>query len=95
MQVYKFGGSSVGTPERIGKVLNIIETATRQPGALAVVFSAYQGITNQLIGMGQQAARGDQKYIQILRKMEDRHISVVQSLIGIKSRSSALTQLKT
>ncbi len=94
MQVYKFGGSSVGTPERIKNVLKIIELAAKQSGSLAVVFSAYQGVTDQLIALGHQAARGDEKYRLALQKMEDRHITAVQSLIEVMTRSTVLTQIK-
>ena len=94
MQVHKFGGSSVGTPERIARILTIIEDAAKESGGIAVVFSAYQGVTDQLITMGHQAARGDEKYRQALQKMEDRHLGAVQSLIGIKSQSSVLTHIK-
>ena len=94
MQIYKFGGSSVGTPERIIGVLDIVTAASKDPGGVAIVFSAYQGVTNQLIVMGEQAARGNDKYRQMLKDLEDRHLSAVQALIGIKERSSVLTQIK-
>ncbi len=94
MQVYKFGGSSVGTPERIRNILDIIDQETRIAQGLAVVFSAYHGVTDQLVAMGNQAARGDDKYRQALQRVEDRHLEAVQSLIGIKARSTALTQIR-
>jgi len=94
MQVYKFGGSSVGTPDRIKNVLKIIELAAKRSGSLAVVFSAYQGVTDQLIAMGHQAARGDEKYRLALQKMEERHLTAVQSLIEVMARSNVLTQIK-
>jgi aspartokinase/homoserine dehydrogenase 1 len=94
MQIYKFGGSSVGTPDRITRVLDIVASANIQSEGIAVVFSAYQGVTNQLIAMGEQAAHGNGKYQQMLKDLEDRHLSAVQNLIGIKERSSVLTQIK-
>jgi len=46
MKVLKFGGTSVGTSERMHNVLNIIED-TRE-GNVIVVLSAMSGTTNKL-----------------------------------------------
>ena len=45
MKVLKFGGSSVGTPERIQSVKQIAE---REKGPVLIVVSALHGITDQL-----------------------------------------------
>ena len=45
MMVYKFGGSSVGSPERMKQVLNIVNTGT----AKVVVLSALSGTTDKLV----------------------------------------------
>ena len=39
-QVYKFGGSSLGTPGRLPLVLDLITAAAKEPSRLAVVVSA-------------------------------------------------------
>ena len=49
MKILKFGGSSIGTPERITSVINIIKQSKKEYGEIAVVASAIEGITNQLI----------------------------------------------
>ena len=49
MKVMKFGGSSVGTPERIDGVIAIINAGWRNNELCVVVFSAYHGVTDQLI----------------------------------------------
>jgi aspartate kinase len=49
MKVLKFGGTSVGSPERMMKLLDIIDPAQRQ----IVVLSAVSGTTNSLVEIGQ------------------------------------------
>ena len=54
--VQKFGGTSVGTPERIRNVAKRV-AATRAAGhSVAVVVSAMSGETNRLLGLGREMA---------------------------------------
>jgi aspartate kinase len=55
MKVLKFGGTSVGSPERMKKLLDIIDPAERQ----IVVLSAVSGTTNNLVEIGQAYLSGD------------------------------------
>ena len=55
-QVYKFGGSSLGTQGRLPRVLSLIEAASRP---LAVVVSALGDTTDGLILAGRAAERGE------------------------------------
>ncbi|HEY5326555.1 MAG TPA: aspartate kinase [Mucilaginibacter sp.] len=55
MKVLKFGGTSVGSPERMKKLLDIIDPAQRQ----IVVLSAVSGTTNSLVEIGQAYLVGD------------------------------------
>ena len=57
MKVLKFGGTSVGSPERMKKLLDIIDPARRQ----IVVLSAVSGTTNSLVEIGQAYLAGDKK----------------------------------
>ena len=50
MQVWKFGGTSVGKPERMHSIRNLI---TEDPGRKIVVLSALSGTTNSLISIGE------------------------------------------
>jgi aspartokinase/homoserine dehydrogenase 1 len=56
--VYKFGGSSLATPERLVRVAELIADA-RGRGPLAVVVSALADTTARLIEAADLAARGD------------------------------------
>lgn len=49
MQVLKFGGTSVGKPERMKKIANLVLST---PGKKIVVLSALSGTTNALVSIG-------------------------------------------
>jgi aspartate kinase len=55
MKVLKFGGTSVGSPDRMKKLLDIVNPAERQ----IVVLSAVSGTTNSLVEIGQAFLAGD------------------------------------
>lgn len=93
MNILKFGGSSVGTPERIETVLSLVKNA-REKSAIAIVVSAFGGATDKLIEMSTKAAEGDFAYKQIFGKFEERHLSAVHALVPVKSQSSALANVK-
>lgn len=93
MRVLKFGGSSVGTVDAIKQVANIISDKKRDHH-LAVVVSAFQGVTDSLEKAILQASTGDESYKQILTELEDRHNSVVKELISIQKQSQTLAQFK-
>ena len=70
----------MGTPERIEHIVQILKSYYANGDAFAVVFSAFGGVTNQLIEMAELAARGDDSYLQIFDVFCDRHQSAVNHL---------------
>ncbi|NBV75739.1 MAG: aspartate kinase [Methylococcaceae bacterium] len=54
LYVYKFGGTSVGTVERIQAVAEKVKTAHDKGDQIIVVVSAMSGETNRLIGLAKQ-----------------------------------------
>lgn len=58
MQVLKFGGTSVGKPERMHQVAQLI---TRDDHAKIVVLSALSGTTNALVSIGESLAKNDKE----------------------------------
>jgi len=56
MQVWKFGGTSVGKPERMQSIHRLV---TEDGGRKIVVLSALSGTTNALISIGAAAAQND------------------------------------
>ena len=67
MQVWKFGGTSVGKPERMHSIRQLI---TADAGWKIVVLSALSGTTNALISMGESAKAGnDAELAQKIRNL--------------------------
>lgn len=56
MKIMKFGGTSVGKPERMHQVKELI---TKGDEPVIVVLSALSGTTNALVGIGESLATGD------------------------------------
>jgi bifunctional aspartokinase / homoserine dehydrogenase 1 len=92
MKVLKFGGSSVATPARIRSVIEIVRPYLS--GEVAVVFSAFGGVTDELIDISKLALDGDEKYGQKADLLEKRHLEAVRELITIQKQSSILAQVK-
>lgn len=79
MIVVKFGGTSVSSSKRIEGVARIV-SGLRKKDRLAVVFSAFGGVTDDLIRMSQMAAAGDTGYRELLRRINQRHRTTIQEL---------------
>jgi len=81
MRILKFGGSSVGTPERISGVIDILKEYQAEGKKYAVVFSAFQGVTDSLISISNKAVARDDTYLEDLEQLEKIHINAVEYLV--------------
>lgn len=93
MRILKFGGSSVGSPDAIRQVKNILEDKSREH-SIAVVVSAFQGITDALQQIVEVASRGEEVNGSLQTEIEERHICVIRELISVQNQSSALARFK-
>ncbi|WP_424494419.1 bifunctional aspartate kinase/homoserine dehydrogenase I [Salinimicrobium sp. GXAS 041] len=93
MNILKFGGSSVASPERIKQVVAIVQKKA-QEGNTVAVFSAFGGVTNDLLQMAEMAAAENSDYKKLLEKNETRHLEAVRALIPVKDQSSILSKVK-
>jgi len=89
MKVMKFGGTSVGKPERMHEVAKLI---TVDPEKKIVVLSALSGTTNALVEIGQSAARFErEKAGEQIQKLSNHYHQFIQSLLKTeKAREEAL-----
>ncbi|HGY57013.1 MAG TPA: aspartate kinase [Caldithrix abyssi] len=94
MKVLKFGGTSVGSPESIERVISILETNVKDESFLAAVFSAFGDVTDLLIEMCRLAAAGDESYRRLFSRLEKRHIETADALLSLQKRSHVLTRIK-
>jgi aspartate kinase len=77
MKVLKFGGTSVGSPDRIKKLLDIINPKERQ----IVVLSAVSGTTNSLLEISQVYLSGDkQKAAELIKALKGKYEIFIKEL---------------
>nr|WP_294894024.1 aspartate kinase [uncultured Pedobacter sp.] len=79
MKVLKFGGTSVGSPERMKKLLDIINPAEKQ----IVVLSAVSGTTNNLVEISQAFLASDkQKANDLIKTLKDKYEVFIKELLS-------------
>jgi bifunctional aspartokinase / homoserine dehydrogenase 1 len=91
MKVLKFGGTSIGSPERIKGVIKIIES---QIAPCVIVISAFQGITDDLKLISELASERDSKYKSVLEKLIHKHRDFTNQLITTDKRYRVLEDLE-
>jgi aspartokinase/homoserine dehydrogenase 1 len=74
MVVLKFGGTSVGSPEAIVKLIDIIKDTEHAGRVRVAVVSAFSGITDGLIDIARQASLGEAAYAGVLGAMRERYL---------------------
>ncbi|MFT5892271.1 MAG: aspartokinase/homoserine dehydrogenase 1, partial [Dokdonia sp.] len=79
MRILKFGGTSVGSPENIQKVIAVVKKRAQKEN-IAVVVSAVGGITNKLLDAGHLAAQKDTTYSAIFQEIKDIHLTYTKEL---------------
>ena len=91
MKVLKFGGTSVGSADRMRQVAKLINN--NQPKI--VVLSAVSGTTNQLVEMSSMLYKSDvARFNQLLLIMEDQYTDFIEKLITNQElRSEAFSVL--
>jgi aspartokinase/homoserine dehydrogenase 1 len=94
MKVLKFGGSSVGTPDRIRGIVDILKSYAERGDHFTVVFSAFGGVTDTLISMGSLAAKGDESYYEQFLAFSKRHTDAARDLLPEPYLSEVLTGLE-
>ena len=90
MKVLKFGGTSVGSPERIRAIKKIIES---QSCFCVIVVSAFQGITDELKQIAELASSRSNDYKTILDKIVLRHEEFVRHLLVKNKQVEVLEQI--
>jgi len=91
MKVLKFGGSSIGTPERIRSVKKIIEAESLP--CVAVV-SAFEGVTDSLKKTSELASLHNPGYGNSLDELYSRHISFAKDLLTGQNLDIALKKIE-
>jgi len=93
MIVHKFGGTSLGTAERISSVAEIIASGQRSAATVAVV-SAIRGTTDHLISGARAAAAGQHAiYREIGCEIARTHHGIVDELLSPPSERTTIHEL--
>lgn len=80
MKVMKFGGTSVGSADRIKNVTDLI---CRRDGQKFVVLSAMSGTTNQLLQISQAISEGKKELAEeLISSLESKYKDTVEALLG-------------
>lgn len=79
MKVMKFGGTSVGRPERMQHIAGMV---TKEMEPVIVVLSALSGTTNALVEIGDNIAKGERDAAkQVIDKLEVHYQAFINDLV--------------
>ena len=90
MKVLKFGGSSVGTPESVLQVKQIVD---RLDTPAVVVVSALGGVTDLLISLSAQAVDPTADYLTTLEELHARHDKMVRTVLPADRQEDILQEV--
>ena len=80
MKIMKFGGTSVGKPERMHHIAGLV---TKETEPTIVVLSALSGTTNALVEIGDYIAKGDRTLAkQSIDKLEAHYHDFISELVS-------------
>ena len=89
MIILKFGGTSVANATNISKTIEIVTHKSKE-NKLAVVVSAFSGVTDLLILAGKTASSKDKSYKDIVSQIEKKHKEAIDELIPLSEQSDII-----
>lgn len=91
-RVLKFGGTSLGSPERVRGAVAILRAAAEE-GPVVAVASAFAGVTDQLFALADRARRRDGAARASLAELVERHRAMLLALApGDRAASAAVEE---
>jgi aspartate kinase len=91
MKVMKFGGTSVGRPERMHQVADLV---TRDAEPKIVVLSALSGTTNTLVSIGEAMAKGDRETArEVIDRLEAHYNGFISELLSSEEARAKATAI--
>ncbi|MDR2404061.1 MAG: bifunctional aspartate kinase/homoserine dehydrogenase I [Spirochaetaceae bacterium] len=93
MLILKFGGTSVGSPDALSRLITIVHDGEHREKARVVVVSALSGVTDELINLARTASRGEGGPAGSLAggvcAIEERHLALSASFLTGEFRQAA------
>ena len=90
MITLKFGGTSVANAQNIKLVIDIVQKKSKED-KLAVVVSAFSGVTDLLLDASKKAAQKDKSYREIIHIIEKKHKDAIDELIPLSEQNELLS----
>ena len=90
MITLKFGGTSVANAQNIKLVIDIVQKKSKED-KLAVVVSAFSGVTDLLLDASKKAAQKDKSYREIIHLIEKKHKDAIDELIPLSEQNELLS----
>jgi aspartokinase/homoserine dehydrogenase 1 len=87
MKILKFGGSSIGNPDRIQKAKEIIN---RQHKPVVIIVSAFEGITDRLLKTSKLAKENTLAYTAEFDIIKDKHIEIINHVVPQPKQNDVL-----
>lgn len=94
MIVLKFGGTSVANAENISKTIQIVTNKSKED-KLAVVVSAFSGVTDLLILAGKTASSKDKNYKDLVSQIEKKHKDAIDELVPLREQSEIIDTINS
>jgi aspartokinase/homoserine dehydrogenase 1 len=94
MIVLKFGGTSVANAENISKTIAIVANKSKED-KLAVVVSAFSGVTDLLILAGKTASAKDKAYKEIITDIDKKHKEAIDELIPLSDQNEIIEKINS
>ncbi len=92
MNVLKFGGSSISSPEQITDVKRIIES---HDGQVVVIVSALDDITDKLLNLCHLASSKDRDFFKVYNEIEGMHLDFISALFKGTKANDILNKVNT
>lgn len=92
MITLKFGGTSVANSQNIKLAIAIIKQKSENQ-KIAVVVSAFSGVTDMLIESAKKASKKDKSYRDIYSSIEQKHKQTAEELISLSNQTEILEKI--
>jgi aspartate kinase len=90
----KFGGTSVGDADAVGRLIQIVRAEAARTGPPVVVVSAMSKVTDQLLRMAADASRGERQAIPTeIDEVRRRHLSLAEALVAPDLRAQVTREI--
>ena len=95
IHVAKFGGTSVGTPDRVRRVVALSTSPETDEMQRVVVSSAFGGVTDRLLAAIEAAVGRTGAHREILREVRERHEAALLALVAEAEQAAVRMQVET